>query len=135
VTRLGRAGAVGFEFALISGAFFVFLLGAMDIGRYFMTEHALHTLASVTARAALIDSTQHGCANVCVSPLSSVLTTLSSAVTTFINTSNLTLNVSQATTSGVTTITVTAAYPYTFFAPYLSTAFSGPLSDTIRVSY
>jgi Flp pilus assembly protein TadG len=132
---LGRAGIGSLEFALVASAFFVMLFGAMDIGRYFLAEHSLHTLTSEAARAGLIDSAQHNCANVCGSPVPASELTILGSTAPFLDTTQVTLNVTQSTSSGVTTITAAATYPFAFFAPILATAFTGPLSDTTRISY
>ena len=53
--RLGnRRGAMTLEFALVALPFFMLLLGAMDLGRYWYTVHALRNYSADAARAAFV---------------------------------------------------------------------------------
>jgi Flp pilus assembly protein TadG len=57
---LGCAGTTSLEFPLIAIAFFFILFAAMDLGRYFLTQHSLRTLTSELARATLAYCMQTG---------------------------------------------------------------------------
>ena len=134
--KLGDRGISSLEFSIVASVFIILLLGSMDLGRYFLTLHSLHTLTSYAARAALIDSTQHNCANVCGSPVgTSELDSIASVIGPVLDTSRITLNVSQATASGVTTITVSASYQFVPFAPVISSWAGTTLSDSTQLSY
>lgn len=132
---LDQAGISSLEFAVAATGFLMLLLAGIDFGRYFFTVHSLHTLTEEAARAALIDSTQHNCANVCGSPVSSTELATLGAAAPFLNTSQLVLAVTQSSSSGVTTISVAASYPFSFITPVLASAWNGALSDATQISY
>lgn len=123
--RLGRSGTTALEFGLLAGVFFALLMAGMDLGRYYLTLHSLHTLLGKAMRAALIDPQLTGCS----APVSGL-----SAATPFLDPAKLTLCVSQSVASGMTTITVTATYPFTFLLPAW-TGDSTTLSDQTTGAY
>jgi Flp pilus assembly protein TadG len=123
--RLGRSGAAALEFALVGGAFFLMVLGAMDLGRYFMTLHSLHTVLGNAVRAALVDQTFSGCP---------ATATQVAAAAPLLQPSQITLCVARTSASGVNTITVTASYQFNFVLPNWVSS-SGTLTDTTSVSY
>ena len=43
------------EFALVAVPFLFLLIAAMDLGRYFITQHSLRTLTSEAARSAVVN--------------------------------------------------------------------------------
>lgn len=123
--RLGRSGTTTLEFSLIGGAFFLLIFGGMDLGRYYITLHSLHTVLGGAVRAAIINPTLTGC----TAPAALV-----AAQAPFLQPSLLSLCVTRATSSGVTTISVTASYNFNFVVPIWSSS-SGTLSDTTTLSY
>src|SRR3974390_2994097 len=62
--RLGRWGTVSLEFALVAVPFVLIMIAGMDLGRYFITEHSLRTLAAEAARSAMVNcfGSAGGCA-------------------------------------------------------------------------
>jgi Flp pilus assembly protein TadG len=48
--RRRRRGSAGLEFAIVGGLFFVMLLAAIDLGRYYLTLHSLRTFAAEASR-------------------------------------------------------------------------------------
>jgi len=131
-----RSGSAMLQFAIILPAFLMLLLGTIEIGRYFFMQHSIKTLASETARQAVIRTALNsgGC-------------TLTNAdITTIKSTALLKtpfLNAASATTFTVScsldsdkryVIAVSIAYPYATLVPYVS-FLSGSLTDTTQLTY
>ncbi len=124
--RLGRRGATSIEFALISIAFLTLLIGAMDLGRYFLIEHSLRSVVSEALRAALADTTLSGCS----APWTKV-----GAITPMLDPSLITLCVTQnPNTYGKITVTVNVSYTFASISPMLA-SLNGTISDATVVSY
>jgi Flp pilus assembly protein TadG len=117
------------EFALVFPMFMLLFLGTIELGRYWLTVHSLRTLAAEASRAALIDTTLGASTQDCAKAKALV-----GGRAPFINTSALTLCVTQTTTAGVITINVTASYPFSFVLPILKRD-SGTLSETTHTAY
>jgi Flp pilus assembly protein TadG len=117
------------EFALVFPMFMLLFLGTIELGRYWLTVHSLRTLAAEASRAALIDTTLGASAQDCTTPKTRV-----GGLAPFVNTSSLTLCVTQTTKGGVITISVTASYPFGFVLPILNPS-SGTLSETTLTAY
>lgn len=123
--RLGRRGTAALEFALVGSAFCLLMIAIMDLGRFYATLHSLRTVTGKAARAALVDPLLSGCSAPALLVASGV---------PFLQPSLLTLCVTQANASGVTRITVTASYPFSFILPNW-VASGGTLTDSIALSY
>ena len=123
--RLGRSGSVALEFGLVSGIFFMILMACIDLGRYYATWSSLHTVLGDAMRAASIDPSFSGCDT----PKQKV-----AANAPFLAPSQLGLCVTQNVSSGMTTITVTATYPFTFTLPKW-VGFNGTLTDQSTASF
>jgi Flp pilus assembly protein TadG len=140
---VGRStrGSVAVEFAMIGFVFFVLLLGAVDIGRYQITVQSLHDITAEAARASLLyagQTTANNALNGTSTPTLMSNVALKAAVTTpnltpFLAPASLSLTSSLASPNGVATITVTAAYPFTFLAPLLSG--TSTLTNSVSLSY
>jgi len=137
-----RRGTTAIEFGFVGLIFFTLLLGAVDIGRYQFTVQSLRDISAEAARAALIDADNvagqiaNGTAATTETDAALKTAVTSPAnLTPFLTPSKLTLVTARATAAnGVTTITVTATYPFQFVAPVLSGA-PLTLSDSTAVSY
>lgn len=123
--RLGHSGTAAVEFGLVGGIFFLLVLGVMDLGRYYLTLHSLHTVLGDATRTALVDPSFGGC------PAS---VTEVAAGAPFLQPAALSLCVTRSVSSGLNTITVTASYPFSFILPNWVGS-SGTLTDTTTVSY
>ncbi len=55
-----RRGSAGLEFAIVGGIFFVMLLAAIDLGRYYLTLHSVRSFAAEASRhgAVMMTGTQ-----------------------------------------------------------------------------
>jgi Flp pilus assembly protein TadG len=132
---LGRAGSTSLEFALVSVLLFTLMFGITDLARYFLAWHGLNTISSEAARVAL---TYHYANNSnwtfsCGAPTSGMAATVAAAAP-FLKPDTLTLCVSPATAGGITTVSVTASYPFSFMMPGLSAA-NGTLSARTAISF
>jgi Flp pilus assembly protein TadG len=123
--QLGRRGTAALEFGLVCAAFALLLLAVMDLGRFYLTLHSLHTVLGSATRAALVDPTLSGC----TTPVQRVA---SSAP--FLQSSALSLCVTQGVSGGMTTVTVTASYPFNAVLPAWAGA-AITLSDSTTASY
>ena len=94
--------------------FFLLLIGATDLGRYFITQHSLRTLTSEAARSAMIN-----CAGSGACAFGTAAQTLWAKVPFLAsNEAGASLTASRSVdTNGITTITVSAQYPFTFIVP------------------
>lgn len=122
---LGCSGTVALEFGLVGGLFFLLVLAVMDLGRFYLTVHSLHTVVGAAMRAAIVNPALSGC----TAPAAQV-----AAQAPFLEASQLTLCVTQALSSGVTTITVNASYNFAFVLPSWTNA-SGTLTDSTTASF
>nr|WP_294556172.1 TadE/TadG family type IV pilus assembly protein [uncultured Rhodopila sp.] len=116
--RLSRsqAGATSVEFGFLAAPFLFLLIGAMDFGNYFITQHSLRTLTSEAARLAMVNCAGLGnCLSAAAAPLPSSLW----ATAPFL-TSNSSLMGKQSVdpSTGVRTITVSVQYPFTFMLSF-----------------
>ena len=123
--RLGRSGATSLEFGLMGTVFFLLVLSGLDLARYYVTLHSLHTVLGDAARAAIIDPSLTGC----ISPATRV-----AADAPFLQPSLLNLCVNRNISSGLTTITVTASYNFNFLLPNWISA-NGILYDATTTSF
>ncbi|MBP0465666.1 pilus assembly protein [Roseomonas sp. PWR1] len=58
--RRFRRGSAGLEFAIVGGLFFVMLLAAVDLGRYYLTLHSIRTFAAEASRHGTVVMTGAG---------------------------------------------------------------------------
>lgn len=125
-----RRGTTAIEFAVVGGIFFTLLLGAVDVGRYQITQQSLRSIAAEAARFALIAADQAmaaspaGISGVCAAvPSSAALkagVTTPTNLTPFLVPANLTLVGNCVVgAGGARTITITASYPFQFVMPVL----------------
>ena|GEM_PF-1867662 len=117
----GRRGAATIEFALIGSAFLMLLLGGMDAARYLATIEAVRSASAEAARMAVL----RGSAN--LNAGSAACTGLAGPLSgtprsPLLDAAALSVALSGCTTSGtVTSVTVTASYPFAFALPWFGT--------------
>jgi len=110
------------EFALVSTAFVMMLLGTIDLGRYYFTTEAVRTVTAQAARDALISYRSNG-----LCPDEGVIETGALARSPFLGANLLDLRVSCPTGSPQV-LNVTATYTFRFSVPWF------PISPTISDS-
>ncbi len=125
--RLGRVGATSLEFALVALLFMTVLIGCMDLGRYYLAEHSLRTVAAEAARMCLAyyNSNSGG-------DCTALTQADYAAIAPFINNANLVVTVTQPSTvrsGGGKEFTVTAQYTFTAYSP-IWTVLNGTISET-----
>jgi len=121
VRRLGRRGSTTLEFALVSLAFLMMLLGSMEVGRYYFTSEAVRTVTAEAARQTMLNyrtSSPSAC------PTSdSIKTYVTSTVarSPFLGASQLTLTVSCViSANGWGSLRVVVSYPFSTSVPWLA---------------
>lgn len=135
-STLGQAGASSLEFALVATPLFLMFVAGTDLGRYFITRHSLHTLVSEAARSAIVNCfNTSSCAYQTAVPSPSTLW----AKVPFLNSAtagaSLTVSASRSTTTGVTTVTATANYPFSFILPAWTGLFKNGITETTILKY
>jgi Flp pilus assembly protein TadG len=128
--RLGRAGVTSLELGIVALLFLMVLIGCMDLGRYYLTEHSLRTIVAEAARARLVGAIPNG-------TISGPTTDSFAAIAPFVNNANLiSLTVTQSPSFllGVTTITVTGDYQFTAWSPIWS-SLNGTISEQTVIWY
>lgn len=118
-------------------AFFSILFAAMDLGRYFVTQHSLRTLTSELARATLTYCAQSGASytTACSLPAAGAQSVASAkakvpfltSTGSFVGTPSATRSAANA--AGVVTITASAAHDFNFVLPVL-VGLSGTISES-----
>ena len=125
-----RAGNSVLQFALVSIVLFTLVFGITDLARYFLAWQGLNTVASEAARASMVNNKwTFACAN----PTSGTAANVAAAAP-FLSTSALTLCVTSSTSNGITTVSVTASYPFTFMIAPLSAA-NATLTAATQLAY
>jgi Flp pilus assembly protein TadG len=124
-----RAGLASLEFAVITLPFFLLLLCGMDMGRYLIVEHSVRTAAADAIRAIAVNSSLTN--DQCKQQVAPSVPFLDSGSLHMTCTSN------KNTTTGVTTATVTASYPFSFLLPVFAAGdpAGGSLTETTQQSY
>jgi hypothetical protein len=145
LNKLDTSGAIALETAFIVVPFFVLFLVTFDLGRFFVTQHSVRTLASELIRQTLIHCTGQPTDSVCTLPSSgsSSIANAESMVpflasTAFVSTPTASRSIVGPST-GSMTISATASYSFEFlpvwsiFAP----SWSAPtqISQTTQLSY
>jgi Flp pilus assembly protein TadG len=123
--QLGHAGVTTLEFALVAVLFLLVLIGCMDLGRYYLIQHSLRTVAAEAARMTLAYDNN--------STATQPTTASFAAIAPFIDTSNLNVTVQQPNFSGVTIIMVTATYPFVAWSPLWSASLDGTISESTEL--
>jgi Flp pilus assembly protein TadG len=131
----GRAGTASLEFALVALPFILLMLAGMDLGRYFITKHSLHTLTSEAVRSMLVNCfNQAAQCNLSATNKSTVAT-----MVPFLDPNSVTwVTANQSApdpATGVRTVTVNVTYPFTFALSAWSSLFSSGISDTTSLQY
>lgn len=127
-----QAGASSLEFALVAIPFLFLLLAGLDLGRYFMTRHALRTLVTEAARLAVINCAGRGeCDAATALPAPAVAW----AMVPFLDAAGANASLSAQQTvdqaTGITTVVATASYEFAFVLPAW-TGMNGTFTETLR---
>jgi Flp pilus assembly protein TadG len=125
--RLGRAGVTSLEFGLVALLFLTVLIACMDLGRYYLVEHSLRTVAAEAARMYLTCYNSNG-ERACAPPTQAEY----AAIAPFINNANLLVTVGQTSTvrsGGGIEFTATAKYTFTSYSP-IWTVLNSTISET-----
>jgi len=135
-SSLGQAGTSSLEFALVAIPLVFMLMAGMDLGRYFIMAHSLHTLVDESVRAAVVNCfNQRTCAYGTAVPTPAVVW----AKVPFLNSSltgvSLTASQSYDSGTGIRTITATATYPFAFILPAWTGLFTTGITETTQLKY
>ncbi len=130
-----RRGTTSLEFALVGGLLLSLLLGGVDLARYMFTLECLRAAAADAVRLATLQGSRNlnagagACANLAGSLAGA------SARVPFLQANLLTATLSGcATQAGVTTVTVTVRYPFSFAVGYFG-ARSRPITETAQALF
>jgi hypothetical protein len=110
-----RAGATSVEFALVAWPFLALLIGSMELGRFFITQHSLRTLTSEAARSAMVNCAGYAgtCPSATAIPAQQTLWDKVPFLTYSQTGSSLTARQTKDS-NGIRTITVRVEYPFAF---------------------
>jgi Flp pilus assembly protein TadG len=133
--RPAECGVASLEFALVGSLLMSLLFGTIEIGRYLFTLESLRTAAAEAARAVTLrGSANMNSGNDACTGLSGDLTGVQTR-TPFLDPSTLSLKMSScATNGGVTTVTVTVKYPFSFVVPVFGSRVSS-LTETAQAVF
>lgn len=129
--RRDRSGVAAMEFGLIGIPFFFIMIASTDLGRYFITQHSIRTLAAEAARAMMVS-----CYNTTAScPLTTAQKSAVAAATPFLVPGSITWTTANQTTNaaGLRTINVKVSYPFSFIFSYWTSITS--ISETTSLQY
>lgn len=133
---LGRRGATSLEFAMVATVLLTLLLGAAEAGRYMMTLQSLRSATDEAVRLAML----RGGANLNAgsAPCTGMSGALSGAASrvAFLSSASLTATMSACATAsnGISSVTVTVSYPFTFQFSYFG-ARSRTLSESTQAIF
>jgi len=111
MTRLDERGASAVEFALVLPVLMLILFGTIEFGMVMYSREVLTNASREGARAGIVQQIPKPTTG----EIQSVVTTYLSG--TGINPANVTITVSGAGSVFPNNLTVSASYPYQFFAP------------------
>ena len=132
---LSDRGATSLEFAIVGGLFVSLMLGSIELGRYAFTLESVRTVTAQAVRLATIRGSQN--MNAASTACTNLSGNLSGAATRtqFLNPASLSVAMSGcATAGGVTTVTITVAYPFTFSVPFFGIT-NRPISETTQAIF
>ena len=118
-----RRGVTSLEFALVAFLLLMLLLGASEAARYMMTVQSLRSVSGEAVRlVALRGGANINAGNTACSGLSGTLSGAGARVA-FLDAASLRTTMMGCTTdtNGVTTVTVTVSYPFTYQVTYFGT--------------
>ena len=117
-----RGGATALEFALVGGLLVSLLIGTLQTGRYLMTQAAIRSVAADAVRLVVLrGSANLNAGRAACSGLSGSLSGVN-ARAAVLRLSSLAVSLSDcASSSGMTTVTVTVSYPFTYAIPLVPT--------------
>jgi Flp pilus assembly protein TadG len=132
---MGQAGTASLEFALVALPFCLLMFACMDLGRYFITRHSLHTLTSEAVRSALVNCfNQPAQCDLSPTNKSTVATMVPFLVPGSITWVTANQSAPDAAT-GVRTVTVSVTYPFAFVLPAWTGLFSSAIAETTSLQY
>jgi Flp pilus assembly protein TadG len=130
------AGSSSIEFALVALPFIFMLIATMDLGRYFLTRHSLHTLVDEAVRSAIVNCfNQKACAYGTAVPTPSNLWGKVPFLDQGTSGASVTASQTYDNATGIRTITATANYPFSFVLPAWSGLFTTGISETTQLKY
>lgn len=129
---LGRRGTTSVEFALVGGLTALLLLGCLEMGRYLITREAVRTAAAEAVRMATLRGGQNlDAGSAACNGLSGSLAGVAARVP-WLTAASLTATLSGcATQAGITTVTVTVQYPFTFVITLFGTP-NRPITESAQ---
>jgi Flp pilus assembly protein TadG len=125
--RLDRAGVTSLEFGLVALLFLTVLIACMDLGRYYLVEHSLRTVAAEAVRVYMTCYNSNG-ERTCAQPTRAEY----AAIAPFINNANLLVTVSQTSSARTHTgieFTAIARYTFTSYSP-IWTVLNGTITES-----
>jgi Flp pilus assembly protein TadG len=129
----GRRGTTTLEWALVGGPFFLFLLGAIELGRYQITAQSVRYITGEAARFALLDNSlgvENGTED-CATPKTKL-----AKYAPMLKANQLTLCVLRSRSGNITTVHVRSAYPFSFILPALVAGVgTRSITETVRESF
>ncbi len=130
-----RRGTTSLEFALVGGLLLSLLVGGLDLARYMFTLECLRATTAEAVRLATLRGSQNlNAGSAACSSLSGSLAGAAARVP-FLHADQVTATLSGcATQAGVTTVTVTVQYPFSFAVGYFG-AKSRPMSETAQALF
>lgn len=133
--RLGRRGATTVEFALIGGLVVMLLLGCLEIGRYLFTAEAVRTATAEAVRLVTLRGSQNlNAGSAACTNLSGALSG-AAAKTPYLTPASLSVTMSGcASQAGVTTVTLTVQYPFSFVVDVFG-ARNRPIRETAQALF
>jgi Flp pilus assembly protein TadG len=117
-----RRGAAASEFAIIGVLLFSLMIGIMEVGRYLMIVQALRTVTADAVRLAVLRASANlNAGNAACTNLSGNLSGANARVPV-LKSEALSVTLSGCgTQAGITTVNVTATFPFTYSIPLLPT--------------
>ena len=128
-----NAGTASMEFALVGTAFLLLLLGCMDLGRYFIVQHSVRTVAAEAARAAIVLAGSTACPQLSLS--SATIKGKVAPSVPFLDPASLILTVvPTCNVDGTTTITASSQYAFIFVVPVWN-FLNGNIIEITKMTY
>ena len=107
--RRSQRGATAVEFALVAPIFLIMVIGVFELGRAMWIRASMQYAVEETTRYAIVNT----------SATTSALATYAASAysSSGINISGATFSATQATTSGITYVTITGSYDFSVIVP------------------
>jgi len=107
--RRSRCGATAVEFAMVAPVFLIMVIGVFELGRAMWIRASMQYAVEETTRFAIVNT----------SATTSALATYASTAysSSGINIAGATFSATQATTSGITYVTISGSYDFSVIVP------------------